>query len=125
MCIAQMICMLCGGEGIFVGEGVLWVGLVGDGGGNAVDGGGSDEVAPVVVVVEDVFGIESGGKMVVGAGEMEGIGVGEEVGEGLVLHVIEERWALSVAMGVCVGIDVVHGFKRRRGAREQVVGECV
>jgi hypothetical protein len=90
-------------------EVVVEVGLVGDGGRDAMDRGRGDKVPGGVVVGERLrVVLRSEG---VGVGQVEGVGVGEEVGERLVLHVAEQRLA------VCV--------ERRRGAIEEVGAERV
>ena len=113
-----------------MGEAVLLeVGLVRDGGGDAVDGGGGDEVAPVVVVIQAVLGVEGGGEAVC-VGEVEGIGVGEEVCEGLVLHGVEQRLAGGVegrraACEEVVAAEGVWGCGQRRGSMGWGLGEGV
>lgn len=100
--------------------------LVWDGGGDAVDGSGGDVVAPVVVVV-GVLCVEGGGEGL-GVGQMEGVGGGEEVGEGLVFHVAEQRLAgivqrargtVEEVEGVAKGrwVLVAHGGTREAAGR--------
>lgn len=78
------------GEGVVVVEVVLEMGLVGYGGRDAVDGGGGDKVGPVVEAVDGVLCVGGLG-VLLGLVEMEGVGVGEEVGDALRLDVGQQR----------------------------------
>lgn len=106
--VAEVVGLARRHEGRLGMEAMLEMGVVRQGGGDAVDRGRGDEVAPVaVVVVEAVFGVEGGGEGV-RVREVEGVGVGEEVGERLVLHVVEQRLARrGKGRGVAGGEEVI------------------
>jgi hypothetical protein len=100
---------------------VVEVRLVGDGGGDAVDGGGCHKVAPAGEVVDAVLGVGRWGEDV-GVGEVEGVGVGEEVGNGLALDVGQQRVVRVVGRVEKAGEGVWAQVSVRAGGAQQREG---
>ena len=91
------------GVGVVVEEGIVIVEmrLVRDSRRDAMDGGGLHEIGPVGEFIESVLGVGRGGGREVLVGK-KGIGVGEEVGDGLGLALCQQGVGCVIVVEVVV-----------------------